>query len=224
MDKPTVARPKSSLNEPKPGDHEIDVRQHQRRCTICSHPEREAIEEDFLHWRTPWILLKQYGIASRSTLYRHAHALGLYDERRRNLRRALEYVIQEAERTEPSATEVIHAVRAYCCLQDSGEWREPVTTHRVIAGAAGDPRAAGPALAAPGAPAGMALADKGPGKALSEENSLGDEPCRAGQPAVTLECDARPCDDSGLLETLPPPPEAAILIGTQTQTGNAAND
>jgi hypothetical protein len=25
-----------------------------RRCIICHHPEREAIEEEFVHWRAPW--------------------------------------------------------------------------------------------------------------------------------------------------------------------------
>jgi len=29
------------------------LERHSRRCIICHHPEREAIEEEFLHWRAP---------------------------------------------------------------------------------------------------------------------------------------------------------------------------
>jgi hypothetical protein len=27
------------------------LERHSRRCIICRHPEREAIEEEFVHWR-----------------------------------------------------------------------------------------------------------------------------------------------------------------------------
>jgi hypothetical protein len=34
------------------------LERHSRKCIICHHPEREAIEEEFLHWRAPGSSLK----------------------------------------------------------------------------------------------------------------------------------------------------------------------
>jgi hypothetical protein len=52
---------------------------------------------------------KQYGL-SRDSIYRHAHALGLMDKRRRNVRAALEKIIEKAGDVEVSATAVVSAV------------------------------------------------------------------------------------------------------------------
>jgi hypothetical protein len=117
-------------------EHPIDPSHHQRRCTICRHPDRDAIEEAFLQWRSPHHLLGEFKIPDRTTIYRHAHALGLFAKRRRNLRAALENVIEESETIHPTGSELIAAVRAMTCLKDDGEWIEPPTTHRVLAGAA----------------------------------------------------------------------------------------
>jgi hypothetical protein len=117
-------------------EHPIDPSQHQRRCTICHHPDRESIEEAFLQWRSPHHMLGEFKITDRTTIYRHAHALGLFAQRRRNLRAALENVIEESETIHPTGSELIAAVRAMTCLKDSGDWIEPPTSHRVLAGAA----------------------------------------------------------------------------------------
>jgi len=116
----------SGVTRLNPNIHrEIDLAHHKLRCSICNHPEREAIEEAFLHWRRSWDLLREFKIASRSSLYRHAHALGLLEQRARNLRFALGLIIEEVETVRPSADAVIHAIRAYSCLDDSGHWTEP---------------------------------------------------------------------------------------------------
>jgi hypothetical protein len=46
------------------------LERHSRKCIICHHPEREAIEEEFLHWRAPWKLAEDYNLADYRTLYR----------------------------------------------------------------------------------------------------------------------------------------------------------
>jgi hypothetical protein len=51
---------------------------------------------------------------SRDSIYRHAHALGLMEKRRRNVRAALEKIIEKAGDVEVSATAVVSAVAAYC--------------------------------------------------------------------------------------------------------------
>jgi hypothetical protein len=61
---------------------------HEARCTICQHPERDAIEEEFTHWLSPRTIGDAYGVQSRA-LYRHAHAFNLFVVRDRNLRFAL---------------------------------------------------------------------------------------------------------------------------------------
>jgi hypothetical protein len=50
------------------------LERHSRRCIICHHPEREAIEEEFVHWRAPWKLSQDYKLADYRTVYRHARA------------------------------------------------------------------------------------------------------------------------------------------------------
>jgi hypothetical protein len=45
---------------------------------MSRHPHREAIDQDFLHWRSPEILARVYGIPDHSAIYRHVHATGLY--------------------------------------------------------------------------------------------------------------------------------------------------
>lgn len=118
---------KSSLNQP--GRHNIDY--HQRNCTICKHPYRHAIEEEFLRWRCPHDIAADFKINFRS-IYRHAHATGLYGLRRRNLRCVLEPFLERSEHVAPSATEVISAVRAYARINDDGAWVEPTTTNKIL--------------------------------------------------------------------------------------------
>ena len=60
---------------------------HERNCTICRHPDRDAIEEAFLQWRSVSNIRHEFHLPSRTSLYRHAHALGLFA--RRGLSKAL---------------------------------------------------------------------------------------------------------------------------------------
>lgn len=62
---------------------------HEQNCTICKHAGRESIEKEFINWRSPVGIAKVYGLSDRATVYRHAHAFGLFAKRQRNLRGAL---------------------------------------------------------------------------------------------------------------------------------------
>src|SRR5713101_1096556 len=53
---------------------------------------------------------------------RHAHALGLMAKRRRNVRSALERIIEKAGEVEASAAAVVSAVAAYAKINASGQW------------------------------------------------------------------------------------------------------
>jgi hypothetical protein len=65
----------------------VDLERHEYHCTICSHAKREEVERAFLNWTSPSRISKQYSV-SRDSIYRHAHALGLMEKRRRNSCRA----------------------------------------------------------------------------------------------------------------------------------------
>src|SRR5271167_1092176 len=98
------------------GDSAPDLDRHQRLCTICHHPEREAIEESFLQWRSVEWINWQFKLSNLSAIYRHAHATGLFARRGRRIRFALEHLIQNADRIVPSGDNILRAIRAYSCL------------------------------------------------------------------------------------------------------------
>jgi hypothetical protein len=117
------------------------LERHARKCAICNHPDREDIEEDFVHWHSPASLAAQYKLPDRYTVYRHARAVGLFELRRSKLRTVYEHILERAERVDVTANSVIRAAKAFASMTDAGEWREPPTTHIIV----------------PGLPAGQAL-------------------------------------------------------------------
>jgi hypothetical protein len=104
--------------------HELSFDRHQRKCAVCSHPDRDAIEELFLHWHSPLSTAVHYHIPVRSLL-RHAHATGLYAARQGNLRAVLDRILDRAEDATVTADSIIRAVRAYTCLTPDNQWVEP---------------------------------------------------------------------------------------------------
>jgi hypothetical protein len=100
------------------------LERHQRKCAICHHPEREVIEELFLDWHNPWNIAAGYKLSARS-LYRHAHATGLYAARQDSLRPVLDRLLEKVEDAKISGDCIIRAVRAYSCLGADNKWTEP---------------------------------------------------------------------------------------------------
>jgi hypothetical protein len=113
--KATSLKPRTERLKPtSPGRHE-------NHCRICCHPKRVEIEQAFVTWNSPVRISKEYGV-SRDSVYRHAHALGLMAKRRRNVRSALERIIEKAGDVEASATAVVSAVAAYTKINANGQW------------------------------------------------------------------------------------------------------
>src|SRR6267142_402818 len=83
---------------------------HENYCKVCSHPSKEEIEQEWTDWGSTSRIAQEYGI-SRDSLYRHAHAVGLFAKRQRNVRKALERIIEQAETVEVSASAVVSAVQ-----------------------------------------------------------------------------------------------------------------
>jgi hypothetical protein len=92
---------------------------HERDCKVCHHPHREQIERDWVGWGDTTRIAKQHQL-SRDSIYRHAHALGLFAKRRRNIRQALERIIEKAETVPVSAASVVAAVQVYAKINPSG--------------------------------------------------------------------------------------------------------
>jgi hypothetical protein len=97
-----------------------NVDRHSNNCKICSHPHREDIERDFINWRSPAEIAKAYRLANRSNVYRHVQALNLFPKRQRNIRAALERIIERAGEVHVTAPSVVAAVQAYATLRGSG--------------------------------------------------------------------------------------------------------
>jgi hypothetical protein len=85
---------------------------HRRKCAVCSHPQRAAIEDAFLRFRSPSILASDYDVPRR-TIYRHACALGLFPRRNLRLAHSLELIMEKADRFEPTPDDIITAVDRY---------------------------------------------------------------------------------------------------------------
>lgn len=98
---------------------------HARDCKVCNHQKREAIEYEWISWGDTTQIAKDYGL-SRSSVYRHAEMMGLYEKRRRNIRAALECIIEKAGSVEVTASSVVAAIQAYAKINANGEWVDRV--------------------------------------------------------------------------------------------------
>ncbi|HEV2617395.1 MAG TPA: hypothetical protein VGU63_12390 [Candidatus Acidoferrales bacterium] len=126
----TAARSKRSKSISQRASAASHLSHHERKCFICHHPERETIEEMFVHWHSPMTIYSRFMLRDQRTIYDHAHALGLFAKRRRNMRCALERIIERADERDISAHGIVAAIKAYASLTTSGEWVEPA--RRVI--------------------------------------------------------------------------------------------
>jgi hypothetical protein len=79
------------------------------------------IETDFIAWRSPAAIVEEYGLSDRSSVYRDAHALGLFAKRQRNVRSALERIIEKAGEVEATAASVVAAIQAYSKITSDRE-------------------------------------------------------------------------------------------------------
>lgn len=105
--------------------HRVNLARHAARCRVCNHPSRLAIEFDFLNWRNPFDLAQSYGLLNISSIYRHAHATGLFGRRRLNIRFALERMVERVGEVPVTASAILRSVHAITRINDAGEWVDP---------------------------------------------------------------------------------------------------
>ncbi len=99
----------------------VSLGRHRRNCSVCSHPKRVEVEAEFVSWRSPGVISQEYGLADRASIYRHAHALGLFAKRQRNVRAALERIIEKADGVDVTASAVVAAIQAYAKINAAGQ-------------------------------------------------------------------------------------------------------
>jgi len=122
-----TTRKKSKPQRDSETRRSVSQGRHEARCLICAHKEREEIEQSFVAWVSPAKIAEEHGV-SRDGVYRHAHAFGLMEKRRRNVRAALERIIEKAGEVEVNAASVVSAVSAYARINSRGEWVERAET------------------------------------------------------------------------------------------------
>jgi len=113
------SKPKGQA-EPERG---VSKGRHEAQCCICSHPQRDEIEQAFVNWLSVARIAEEHSV-SRDGIYRHAHVFGLMERRRRNVRAALERIIEKAGEVDVNASAVVGAVSAYERINSRGEWIE----------------------------------------------------------------------------------------------------
>jgi hypothetical protein len=102
----------------------LSLGRHRRACSTCAHPQCAEIEAAFLSWHSPAAIAREYGLPDRASVYRHAHAFGLFDKRQRNVRAALEHIIEQAGEVDVTASAVVAAISAYARINSNGQWVE----------------------------------------------------------------------------------------------------
>jgi hypothetical protein len=105
-------------------EKQVSKGRHENLCGICNHEDRKEIEREFLSWRSPESIVAEFGLGNRATVYRHAHAFGLLDKRRKNVRAALERMIERGDGVELTAAAVVSAITAYAKINSAGQFVE----------------------------------------------------------------------------------------------------
>jgi hypothetical protein len=101
------------------------MNKHESHCSVCQHPEREVIEEEFIHWFSPRATARDHCIDVRA-IYRHAHAFNLFAVRNRKIRFVLSHALERAEHSEtPTPDALNRMVRTFTRVNDDGQWIEP---------------------------------------------------------------------------------------------------
>jgi hypothetical protein len=68
----------------------------------------------------------------RDSIYRHAHACDLVEPRRRNVRAALERIIERAGDVPVNAGAIVAAVASYSKINANGQWVERTETVNMV--------------------------------------------------------------------------------------------
>ena len=106
--------------DPQDAQQVANLARHQSQCSICLHSQRESIEEDWVNWGNTTVISERYKV-SRDAVYRHACYLDLYQRRQKNIKGALERIIERLDLATLTGSTVLGAIRGYAKLVASEE-------------------------------------------------------------------------------------------------------
>jgi len=152
---------------------------HQSQCSVCSHPERQEIEDAWLDWGSTTLLAEKYGL-SRDCIYRHAHALGFFRERQKGIKRLYEKVLERLDTVEFSGSDLVKVLKEYTTLCE----REEAKQETNLPAQEGLDPASGQEPEVP-ALDGARLEEPAPQPVPKVETVLAAEGNQQGEPAVT---------------------------------------
>jgi hypothetical protein len=104
----------NSRSTPQEGPS-ASLRRHQSQCSICSHPQRQEIEDAWLNWANTIELAEKYRF-DRHAFYRHAHALALFRERQKQRMRLYEKGLERLDLTLLRGPDLVKLLRDYFAL------------------------------------------------------------------------------------------------------------
>ena len=109
------------------------LRRHQSQCSVCSHPQRQEIEDAWLDWGSTTLLAEKYGL-SRDCIYRHVHALSLFRERQNRINRLYEKVLERLDTVKFSGSDLVKVLKEYTalCNREEAEQATSLPTQEVL--------------------------------------------------------------------------------------------
>ena len=96
------------------------LRRHQSQCSVCTHPQRQEIEEAWLDWANTIDLADKCGL-SRDAVYRHMHVLGLFHERQKRRKRLYEKGLERLDITLLRGSDLVKLLRDYFAVCEREE-------------------------------------------------------------------------------------------------------
>jgi hypothetical protein len=105
-----------------PEERRASIDRHQRKCTVCHHPPRKEIEQEYLRWRSPAAIAREYGLTGPTTIYRHVHATGIFARRRARLRLALDPLVERVTEVNVTVREILSAIKTSANLNNARKW------------------------------------------------------------------------------------------------------
>jgi hypothetical protein len=101
----------------------INPKKHESHCAICRHTRRAEIEAEFLRWRSPVTIAREFGLSNRQVVFRHARFANLFYRRNTNTREMLVALIEAGMtgRMKPSPATVVQAIAVLSKLDEKGQ-------------------------------------------------------------------------------------------------------
>ncbi len=96
---------------PRPTVTRSALKRHRLQCQICRRADCAEIEQEYLDWTSPRQIAAAFKLGSYRALYRHIHALGLFEARTVRMRLSLDRIAERVSEIPPAPTVVLGAIR-----------------------------------------------------------------------------------------------------------------